>query len=260
MKEKSKLFNFTNPSLIRLKNTTGKDQDYRDTSQKGLVIRITPAGNKIFRMKVWDKTKKKYVQMVIGHYPAIKIDSARQIVAERNRDMTHGIDVIDRQKAAREEETFGEVFEAWIENFAKEEKKTWDEDERRYNNYIKDHLGDLQLSEITSERIRRWRTALTKQKKQEKRGEGNISKSTINRAFSIVRTLFNKCAPHMDNPCRDVPKYKEKSRQTFLKKEELTRFFEALDSIRTPPISSRLPTDIALHRRQAHECPINAME
>ena len=69
---------------------------------------------------------------------------------------------------------------------------------------------------------------------KKQRGGGNISKSTINRAFAIVSTVFNKCAPHMPNPCREIGKYKEKSRDTFLNKNELQRFFSELESLHTP--------------------------
>jgi len=227
-----KTFNFTNTRLLKLENTTGKDEEYKDTGQKGLLLRVTPANNKIFRLKAWNKARRQTVQMVLGRYPELKIKDARSIVADRLRDMAHGIDVIDRLNATREEQTFENIFRLWIEEHAKENKKTWDEDERRYDLYIKEHLGPLQLSQITPDIIRRWRIKLTKVKKQ--RGDGNISKSTINRAFAIISTVFNKCAPHMPNPCREIGKYKEKSRDTFLNKNELQRFFSALNRLQTP--------------------------
>ena len=224
--------NFSNSRLIKLKNTSNKDEQYKDAGQKGLILRITPAGSKIFRMKLWDKNRRKTIQMVLGRYPELKINDAREIVANRISDIAHGIDLIDRQNAARGEQIFDDIFKIWINDFAKESKKTWDEDERRYDLYIRDHLGNLQLSDITPEKIRKWRITLTK--KDKIKGKGKISQSTINRAFAIVSTVFNKCAPNMQNPCSQVAKYKEKSREKFLDQDELKRFFLALESIHTP--------------------------
>jgi len=72
--------------------------------------------------------------------------------------------------------SFDELFNSWINDFAKETKSTWDEDIRRYDNYIKEHFGDLPITEITPEKIRRWRTILSKQ--ISRRGK-TLSKSTI---------------------------------------------------------------------------------
>lgn len=225
-------FKFSKASIDKLVNTTGKREQYYDTVQHGLCIRTTPNNTKTFRFYVWDKLRKKPVQETIGKYPHISVNTAREIVANRLIDISRGINIIQRNKEAREEQTLSEVFETWINDHAKGSKKTWQEDLRRYDLYVADHIGKMSLSAITPVVIRHWRDKITKQKKL--RGEGYISKTTINRAFSIISTVFNCCAPHMQNPCSTVTKYKEKKLNTFLKSNELQRFFVALDSPATP--------------------------
>lgn len=110
--------------------------------------------------------------------------------------------------------------------------KTWTEDLSKYNLYIKNILGGKKISDINSNTIRTWQRKLTAKKKV--RGEGNISKTTINRAYSIISTVYNQCARHLDNPCAGIKKYKEQKRTVFLKQEQLKKFFSELNSIATP--------------------------
>ena len=225
-------FNFTNARLQKIINATGKDEEYGDTGQQGLILRLTKSNSKIFRLKVWNKQKREMVQRVIGHYPKMAINAAREIVARDVLDIANGIDITERTRQIREEKTFEEVFRIWLDDFAKEtRKKIWEEDERRYNLYIAEHLGSMRISAITPDILRTWRRKLTE---RDTRRKGKLSKPTINRAFAIVRAVFNCCAPHLQNPCSQVPKFQEKKRDTFLKSDELASFFKALDHPDTP--------------------------
>lgn len=229
-----KEFNFTSARLQKLTNTSGKDEEYNDTSQPGLVLRLTKSDSKIFRLKAWNKHKRKMVQLVIGHFPQVKINDAREIAAKHLSDIAHGVDIAERIRKNREEETFEDVFNLWINDFAKapEGKKTWEQDISRYNLYIADHLGKMQLSAITPDVLRGWRRKLTD--KDKLKSKGKLSKTTINRAFSIISTVFTTCAPQMANPCSEVAKFKEKKLNTFLKSDELSRFFDTLNDRETP--------------------------
>ena len=86
-------FKFSKASLDKLVNTTGKREQYYDTVQHGLCIRITPNNTKTFRFYVWDSLRKKPVQETIGKYPHISVNTAREIVAERLIDIAKGINL-----------------------------------------------------------------------------------------------------------------------------------------------------------------------
>lgn len=226
-------FKFTDARLHKLQNTTGKDEEYKDSEQKGLLLRLTPAGNKIFRLKAWNKRKQATTQMVIGHYPAISIATAREIVTEHLRDMAKGIDVAERSRLDRAEQTLDDIFQVWLEEHAKQSCKRWDQELRRYELYIKPHLGKMKLSDISPDVVRGWQNTLSKQKKQ--RGdEALLSKGVIHRAFIVLSSVFGKAASQMQNPCSQVKKYKPTARTTFLHSSELQRFFEALNHQETP--------------------------
>ena len=226
-------FNFTNNKLIKLKNTTNKYETHYDTGQPGLQLRITPHGVKTFRFHAWDKLYQRTVTLTIGRYPTVSIASARKIARKKIDGLAEGTNIHEQERSARAEQTLSEVFETWLENHAKENIKRWAQDERRYELYIKPHLGNMKLSSITPDAIIKWRNKLTKQKKQRGTGEF-LSKGLIHRAFIVLSSVFSKAAPQIPNPCFQVKKYKANTRTIFLKSDELNYFFTALNDPATP--------------------------
>lgn len=226
-------FNFTDARIRKLTNTAGKDEEYSDAGQKGLILRLTIAGNKIFRLKAWNRRKRVMLQMVIGRYPAVSITSARDIAAQHLQDLAHGVDIAERLRQERTEQILDDVFKIWLEEHAKENCKRWEQEQRRYELYIQPHLGKMKLSNISPDVIRQWQTSLTKQKKQ--RGNGDLlSKGVVRRAFALLSSVFSKAAPQMQNPCSQVKNYKAVTRINFLKSSELKLFYEALTHPDTP--------------------------
>ncbi len=225
--------NLTRHRIAGINNETGKDQDYRDKGQKGLVLRVTSRGNKIFRLEAWSKIQQKNIKIVIGKYPDISLNDARSIAAEHLRDLTKGIDVVERRKQEREEQTLDEVFSTWLEEHAKPRLKRWDQEKRRYELYIQPYLGSKRLSEITPDVIRKWKFLLSKKKKE--RGNGELlSNGLIHRAFIVLSSIFGKSAPQSQNPCSHVEKFKPKRRTQFMQSDHLNRFFTAATDSTTP--------------------------
>ena len=230
-------FNFTDERLRKLNHDGSPKRLYLyDTGQPGLVLQITPKGTKSFQLQVWDKKRGKSVVKSFGQYPAISIQHARTEVAEYRREINNGKDIIEESKAFKDEATFEELFTCWLD-VAKEHKKSWKHDESRYDLYIKVPFGKKQLSWFTSEKIEKWHIGLTHKTKQRKGPNGKavkISKTTANRALSLVSTVFNSKHVKIDNPCKGVKKFKETPRDRFLQPDELKRFFIAIDAPETP--------------------------
>jgi integrase len=226
-------FNFTRQRILALQNDTGKDVDYRDAGQKGLVLRVTAAGGKIFRLEAWSKRQQKTVKIVIGKYPDISLNDAREIAAGHVVDLAKGVDLQERLRQEREEMCLDDVFASWLEEHAKPNLKRWEQEQRRYELYIKQHLGNKRISDITPDAIIRWRILLSKQEKERGRGQ-LLSRGVIHRAFAVLSSIFGKALPQMQNPCSQVQKPKMATRRNFLKSSELQRFFEALDHPSTP--------------------------
>ncbi len=229
-----KTIKFSDNQLRKLKHDGGSKRIYiYDSLQSALALCMTPTGTKSFQFQAWDKTRGKSVTKTIGKYPSTAIKEARQKTAEMLAELNKGVDIIEAAKAIKNEDKFSNIFERWIDLYAKPHKKSWDEDERRYNLYIKNSFGNKPLSWFTPEKIRRWHNNLTKLPKQ--RGSGCITGTTANRALALVSTVFNQMCPERSNPCKGVKKFKEQSRDRFLQPAELQRFFQELQDPKTSP-------------------------
>jgi len=228
---------FTDSRLQKLVHDgTNKRLYLYDTGQPGLAMQITPAGTKSFQIQTWDKLRGKSVVKSIGRYPDMPINQARLQVAALLKAVKDGEDIIDASRALRDELTFGELFSRWLES-AKKHKKSWKDDQARYDLYMENIFGNKKISWFTREKIRRWHAGLTDRVRQRKNSEGKkvkISGTTANRALALVSVVFNDQLPNDPNPCRGVKKFKEVSRDRFLQPQELKQFFSALDDPDTP--------------------------
>ena len=130
---------------------------------------------------------------------------------------------------------FSELFTRWLEQFAKPHKRTWDEDFRRYQNYMEVPFGKKKLSWFDPGKVRQWHHWLTTRQKQKGAEGTTISGSTANRSLALLKTVFSQMVPEMPNPCRTVKAFRENSRERFLQPEELARLFAALEGEETPP-------------------------
>lgn len=203
-----------------------------DTTQNSLALQITPKGSKSFQLRTWSKKLERTVIKTIGQYPKISINQARQGAAKMLVALGDGIDIIEEAKACREESTFNEAFDAWLE-VAKLHKKSWPGDVSTFNLYIKAPFGAKKLSWFTRAKIESWHTGLTTITKQ--RGDAKISTTTANRALALLTTVFNSNQVKLaNNPGHGVKKFKETPRDRFLSPEEMQRFFVALDDPDTP--------------------------
>ena len=193
-------FNFTFDRLNNLTHDGGKRRLlFHDITQKGLVLCITHAGNKSFQFHHWDKTRQRSVVMTLGKFPALTINTAREYAAELIVAINKGIDVIEHRRSAKEEDTFSDVFYDWLEKHAKPHKRSWREDERRYNLYMKGKLGNKSLSWFSTDRVRKWHNDITKTPKQ-RGGEivtvndrGRKSKKVV---YVTGSTATSTCSPH----------------------------------------------------------------
>ncbi len=152
-------FNFTNTKLRNLINTTGKDEEYKDTFQKGLILRLTRNNTKIFRLRAWNKRRKKTEQIVIGNYPSVSILVAREVVADHISNMTRGLDISEMVQSQRSEKTLNELFEVWVETYAKEKNRRWERYVNRCDLYIRPFLGKKRITDITVDTLAQWRNS-----------------------------------------------------------------------------------------------------
>lgn len=226
-------FKFTDARLSRLQPDQNKRLYFNDTVQPGLRIQLTPKGIVTFQFQKWSPALKKVQTKTLGKYEpgGIGIDTARDLAAKCNADIINGKDIVQEAKDRREEGSFEELFYSWLET-AKQEKKTWETDVRRYELYIRKPFGKKAVSWFDEKRIKRWHSSLNGAKSQRGEGRVKLGVHTANRCLALVSVVFNH--HKLSNPTAGVKMFKEDSRERFLQPEEMGRFFTALDSSVTP--------------------------
>ena len=128
--------------------------------------------------------------------------------------------------AKRQEHTLEELWEGWLEVHAKPRKRTWKDDERQWNRYLKDFHG-RRLSSFRTAEIAKWHAKVGRE-------SGHVQ---ANRAKALLATLLNhavRLGYLVANPCRSVPNFPEQSRERFLLPSEMKAFFDALSAAGEP--------------------------
>lgn len=192
--------------------------EYRDLMTPGLVLRVTANGAKSFSL--FRRVNGHPTRLTLGTFPAVTVEQAQRRARELLGEITKGVDPRNARRAAREEPTLADLFAHWLETHAKQHKRTWMEDERQYNVFLKP-WASRKLSSIRKADV---------QALHAKVGTKN-GRYAANRLLALVRAMFNKTADigyAGDNPTAGIKKFPEEKRDRFLHGDELRAFFAAL--------------------------------
>src|SRR5947207_8860944 len=142
-------FTFTKEKLDALKAPPGGRVAVKDTKTAGLILRVTPTGAKTFSLFRRVKGGEPF-RVTLGHYGegGINIDQARRLAAAINGKAAEGVDVAAARRAHRAERTFAELFAEYQRRHAKLHKRTWKQDQQRFDQYVAQALGKKKLSTI----------------------------------------------------------------------------------------------------------------
>jgi integrase len=214
-------FNFTKKAIEALPlPETGRRDVYHDAKTTGLQIRVTAGGAKTFCL--YRRIKGGQPERVtLGRFPDMTIEQARQKAAEINAAIEGGANPADAKRAHKAENTFADLFSEYINRHAKRNKRTWREDEQRFDQYLAKPLGGKKLSTITRQEIAAIHAQITKA------GHG----TTANRVLALVSSVFGRGIEFSiieSNPAKGIRRNKEASRDRFLQADELPRFFQAI--------------------------------
>lgn len=220
MSSESNRINFTKATLLALPTPApGKRATYYDTKTRGLNLVVTDAGTKTFYLR--RKLKGASERVVIGRFPDFTIEQARGKAGEINSAFSIGKNPADLRRLAKGEPTLGQLFDEYVERYAKDHTKTWEDMEANFRRYLSQWKA-RKVSTLSSSDVQRLHAELG-------RTRGH---HTANRAIELLRALFNKgiswgLCPN-GNPASRITKFRLKSRERFIYGEELPRFFRAL--------------------------------
>ncbi len=213
--------NFTKTTLEGLNAPHKGFKVYKDTKENGLCLYITSGNAKTFFVR--KRVNGKDERIILGKFPDLSIENARKKAAQTKGEIAQGIDPQEKKKAIRDDSTFAEMFYEYIEKHAKLYKKTWKFDEVEIRRLLP-HFFKKKLLTITMQTIR---------DEHQKIGKEN-GLYIANKILQILSSMFNRAIEwgwNGKNPCKGIKKFKEKSRERFLSAEELSRFFEAMQTL-----------------------------
>jgi integrase len=215
----SKKYNFTKNFVESLKPAkAGKRDYYKDAKVNGLEVMVTANGNKSF--KVTKKKGGRFIRVTIGGYPDLSVENARTKALEINSQIAQGVNPNEEKNQLRQEITFGDLFEQYMERYSKKSKKSWKYDEREVNKFLS-HWFKRKISAISNQEIRILHDKI--------RDENGLYQA--NRLLERIRAIFNKAIEwgyKSENPSNKIKKFKETSRDRFIQQDELPRIFDAL--------------------------------
>lgn len=212
-------FKFTKTAIKALQPPeAGKRVYYRDTEQKGLYLQHTGSGRLTFYVYRWVSSKPERIR--IADWPDKTVEEARNEAKKIIGDIAMGKNPNDAKRALREEQSFGELFDLYLNEHAKAHKRTWQEDEANFNRHLS-AWKNLKLSAITRSEVAKLHAKIGRE-------NGHY---IANRILALVSSIFSK-APNWgwegENPTRHVVMFKEQSRDRFLQPNELKPFFDAV--------------------------------
>jgi len=218
--QENRRFAFTKTRLMGLPVPDAGRVVYHDAQTPGLILRITERGQRSFSF--YKKVRGRPVRWLLGTFPAMTVEQARTACRVTSGAVAQGKDIQGERQAARHEQTVGGLFAFWLDTHAKQHKRTWQEDERQYNSFLKP-WANRKLSSIKKADV---------QALHAKVGTKN-GRYSANRLMALLSAMYGKADDigyRGANPCKGITKFKETSRDRWLQGEELQRFFAALET------------------------------
>ncbi|HOY71400.1 MAG TPA: site-specific integrase [Methylotenera sp.] len=213
--------NFTKAFIENIAPPSTGRAEYHDSKVPGLRLRVTQNGIKTFC--VFKRVKGGNAQrLTLGRYPSLSIEQARKMAAEKLLEIASGVNPAEIKRAQKAVITFDDLFKTYFTRHAKLRKKTADEDEQRYQQYLADTIGRTKIDVINKQSISALHNTITV----------NGHPAVANRVLALISTVFGRGVEWgivNVNPCIGIRRNRELSRDRFLQNDELPRFIEALN-------------------------------
>lgn len=200
-------------------------------------LRVTANGVKswIIMYRIEDakhpgKVKQQYRK--VGSYPSLSLAEARETAREALKLAGQGVDPIQAKESKKREvasiKSVREAVDVFIQRYAKEKNRSWEEVERVFNVYIIPKMGDRALPSITPADIHDVLDALMDA------GHPYMA----NRVFAHIRKFFNWCAERhwiSEPPTKHISRpAEEEARDRVLDNGEIERVWQGCDDLGWP--------------------------
>lgn len=200
-----------------------KDYELRDTTTPGFLLKVTPAGRKMF-MVAYTAANGQRRKPAIGRFGEITVEQARAIAQDWLAQVRRGGDPSAERSAARQAPTMKELCARFISDYSipRNKPSTVKGNRVNINAHIIPALGSKKVAEVT-------RTDVAKLI-----GDMDHTPTAANHVLACLRKMFGMAEvwgyrPDGTNPTRHIPKYPQRGRTRLITNAELRRLFAYLD-------------------------------
>ena len=192
-----------------------------DDETRGFGIRVYPSGRKSFFVSYRNKsgTKRRHT---IGDFGLFTTTDARRLAQDILADVRRGTDPQTDRQEKRQEDTFAELAERYLE-YAKDRKRSYKDDAQRMRDHVLPTLGPKKLSEITLHHLQTIHTSVKKK----------LSPATANRVAALIKHVFTmagKWSLIIENPAQHLTMFPEPPpRDIVLTPEDCRKLIDACD-------------------------------
>lgn len=233
--------NFTKAAIDNLPIPEKGWKYYYDLKTPALAIGIGQSGVRTFVL--YKRINDKPERVKLGRYPEMTIEQARRKAMEMHGQIASGENPANLKREKRNEMTLKELFDIYIERYARPHGiRTIDDMCRNFNVYLgkldltrKKHARNPKKPEGSVDWSNRRISTITHQDVSKFHRElgTKTGKPIANRMVELLRAVFNRCKDDLKvidipNPAVGIKPYQEVERDRFLQSDEIPRLFAAL--------------------------------
>ena len=214
--------NKTTIDRIKYEGTNNKKHIVWDDALPSFGCRIYPSGKKAFVFAYRYAGRKRL--MVLGRYGLLTVDQARKKAKKLGVAVSDGVDPMQLKREELHGNTVSALCEYYLEQHDKKKKKSWKEDQRRIERYVKPALGKHLVKTLARVDVA-----------QQHRRIGTNSPYEANRILALLSVMFEFAINQgfreesAGNPAKRIEKWPEQKRDRWATREELSQLVEAIN-------------------------------
>jgi integrase len=209
----------------------GRRLEVRDTIVRGLAIRATASGEVTWTFTFRLKGSRRLRRVTLGDYSHLGLGQARAVAKDMLSEVRLGSDpqakIRERAEAERRPKplTFGDLYDLWLERYAKANLRAWRAEEGRYRRNLEKPVGRRPMAELD-------RKSFASIRDQVVVNSGPIES---NRTVALINRVLHWAVdagliPY--NPAARMKKAgKEKARERVLDAVGIRRFWTAVEEL-----------------------------
>lgn len=212
-----------------------------DAEVRGFGVKLYAGGARVFALRYRTRAGSSRM-LTLGAFGDLTVQEARDIARKEKVRVLDGADPqAERQEERRRKDggvsTVRDLMGRWLEDHAKVHRRGWREDKRRADaRIVPGPLGRLKVEDVSAEVVARWHRRI-----------GEDAPVEANRCLQTLRAAWRwgtkegLLPASLDDPTGRVTRFRERSRDRWLRKDEVARLMAAVQAEDDPYVRAAVP-------------------